>query len=737
MGWFKFKNSTTWYNMIQIGNDGGFATCVLSLYLWQGNKICLSLKGYDCTVSGCTTIYTIPNPISNTWYHIAASYDGTLAKIYLNGDEVLSTTPQLGSYTTGTNFYIGGTNNYYLNGFANDIRYYNNALTAEEIKKIAQGLILHYPLNNAPLSNLHSRPSILPPEYQEVEYIESTGNEYINTGWVPTVDCGVVVKGAFLSYTSSAPMIGSGSTGGSRFFPLAWTSNQSLRFTYGNAEYSRNYIIGEEIFVTFNKPARKLYINGELKHTYGDTYTVSTNPLYLFGTSGYGGNLYLNQSRLWFVRIFDNGDQIKRNLVPCYRISDKKPGMYDTVNGVFYTNASGSGEFKCGPLIKSIPNEYISLNYIESTGTQYLNINRKMTATSERFFTTEWTSFVNGNYGFNASGSKEVIFKINASTNQNYLGGSFNYQWSANKIYNIYLSTISNALQLIVDGEIIRSSSGTTAQKEEYLFAYISSSSSTNEDPNTKIKQRYWHYYIRDNGIPVRDFRPALRISDKKPGMYDLVNDVFYINEGTGEFNYSVLTTEYDISGYRRDGTYLLPNTLVNNDSINKFKRVYNFTTSGSAIVGTDDFNTIPEFTYSCWIKPSATRVMYNIAGYRQGNNSYRSLSIDNSLGSGFHTYISGSDIQVGAVTPSVYDNKWHMLTVTYDGTTIITYTDGIKTNERAVTLQQPIGSFSINYPDTNNMNRYYVGDISDVRVYATALDSEAIQELYNMGKLS
>lgn len=32
------------------------------------------------------------------------------------------------------------------------------------------------------------------------------------------------------------------------------------------------------------------------------------------------------------------------NLVPCYRKSDGEIGMYDLVNGVFYTN-SGSGTF--------------------------------------------------------------------------------------------------------------------------------------------------------------------------------------------------------------------------------------------------------------------------------------------------------------------------------------------------------------------------------------------------------
>ena len=34
----------------------------------------------------------------------------------------------------------------------------------------------------------------------------------------------------------------------------------------------------------------------------------------------------------------------------------------------------------------------------------------------------------------------------------------------------------------------------------------------------------------------VRDLIPCYRKVDNVAGMYDLVNDVFYTNEGTGEF---------------------------------------------------------------------------------------------------------------------------------------------------------------------------------------------------------
>lgn len=42
------------------------------------------------------------------------------------------------------------------------------------------------------------------------------------------------------------------------------------------------------------------------------------------------------------------------NLIPVYRKSDSKPGLYDTVNDIFYTN-QGSGEFVVGDPVVPAP----------------------------------------------------------------------------------------------------------------------------------------------------------------------------------------------------------------------------------------------------------------------------------------------------------------------------------------------------------------------------------------------
>jgi hypothetical protein len=73
--------------------------------------------------------------VADTWYHVVGTYDGTTARIYLNGEAVAS-----GSRTAGSNsvpFRVGasprGAN--YNNGNIARASIYNRALTASEVKQ--------------------------------------------------------------------------------------------------------------------------------------------------------------------------------------------------------------------------------------------------------------------------------------------------------------------------------------------------------------------------------------------------------------------------------------------------------------------------------------------------------------------------------------------------------------------------------------------------------------------------
>jgi hypothetical protein len=79
----------------------------------------------------------------------------------------------------------------------------------------------------------------LPYEYQKVEYIEATGNQYIDTNYVPTMNTKIDAEFQFSSgNNSSVPLIGARMGAGNinRFLPLAMSGTNAMRITLGNSE---------------------------------------------------------------------------------------------------------------------------------------------------------------------------------------------------------------------------------------------------------------------------------------------------------------------------------------------------------------------------------------------------------------------------------------------------------------------------------------------------------------------
>ena len=53
----------------------------------------------------------------------------------------------------------------------------------------------------------------------------------------------------------------------------------------------------------------------------------------------------------------------------------------------------------------------------------------------------------------------------------------------------------------------------------------------------SKIIGKIYYCQIFTYNTVVRNFIPCYRESDNKPGLYDLVNNEFYTNQGTGDFD--------------------------------------------------------------------------------------------------------------------------------------------------------------------------------------------------------
>lgn len=93
---------------------------------------------------------------TNKWYHLAFVRTSTHKYIYINGVLVGSGVKNTPTKVNTNYAVIGGSqgsnsaapSDNMLNGYLQDVRIYNHALSAAEIKKLSQGLIAHYKLDD-------------------------------------------------------------------------------------------------------------------------------------------------------------------------------------------------------------------------------------------------------------------------------------------------------------------------------------------------------------------------------------------------------------------------------------------------------------------------------------------------------------------------------------------------------------------------------------------------------------
>ena len=183
--------------------------------------------------------------------------------------------------------------------------------------------------------------------------------------------------------------------------------------------------------------------------------------------------------------------------------------------------------------------EYVPVEYLESTGTQYINT---------------------GIAGNNENLRIELTFEIRAFTQYggvfgNYVSETANcwrmiqYSSDINRAY-ITSGSITNKSKLIVLAKNTKHTFAIEAKKYILNGAATSLgnlSSGTENSTNiciftaraggTSSKMRLYSFKVYDSGNLVRDFIPALDWNDR-PCMYDKVSGELFYNQGTGEFLY-------------------------------------------------------------------------------------------------------------------------------------------------------------------------------------------------------
>jgi hypothetical protein len=195
-----------------------------------------------------------------------------------------------------------------------------------------------------------------------------------------------------------------------------------------------------------------------------------------------------------------------------------------------------------------LPDGYTQLEYIESTGTQWINTGIGVCPNIETYMMVNYyqnptDAYNYGVYYNNDSDTLAANYRTRNYGNLDFRAG-LSYQ---TPIIQLVLNTdylieqtktefaITNmANQARVSKPIITKKSGSGNSRPIYLFCVNLRGSAA-----ALMSFRCKRFWIQANDIFLWDGVPALRESDSKPGLYDVVNDTFYTNAGTGEFLYA------------------------------------------------------------------------------------------------------------------------------------------------------------------------------------------------------
>ena len=190
-------------------------------------------------------------------------------------------------------------------------------------------------------------------------YIETTGGQYIDTGYAANLNTAVEVT--FQTNSGNKWLFGSRTSGGaSNTYAVHVSSMNSIWFQMANDSSSTQFSVGnikdKQTTITVNKDAA--YLNGTQIGTVGRTsFGDNTLSLYLgvINANGSGTDRPF-VGKIYSSRIWDNGELV-RFFVPA-RDKDGNVGFYDLVTHQMFLNA-GTGNFAYGH----------SINYIANGGT--------------------------------------------------------------------------------------------------------------------------------------------------------------------------------------------------------------------------------------------------------------------------------------------------------------------------------------------------------------------------------
>ena len=202
--------------------------------------------------------------------------------------------------------------------------------------------------------------------------------------------------------------------------------------------------------------------------------------------------------------------------------------------------------------------------------------------------------------------------------------------------------------------------------------------------------------------------------------------DFRVMSAGINELGESILTTNYDFDGTKYITFGWAPER--------KYTRSVYFNGTSDYIDMEDALNLNPTaFTISAWIKRDAldsgiaSIVSKRGSAFTQGYD-FRILNTNK-----LQFYIKNGTNQIHYSNTAIPNEEWHHVAITYDGSTVSIFIDGVLDNSAASTAPlSTTDSFFIGAAGKNAPTQFFMGNIDEVRIWDTNLSESQLRFIMN-----
>lgn len=403
----------------------------------------------------------------------------------------------------------------------------------------------------------------LPIGMVKLEYLESVGTQYIETGITMNSTYGVEIDAKQTATTTSVAryLFGDAPAQNTRYLLCVTSGADNYRFGLenGNKDSSVNAYDGR--FHVHKVKDKTYYIDGTSYGSLSVTDFTGGRASRLFNVQTTSSQTE-NYWQVRYCKIFDDSGRLIADMIPALRLYDNKPGMYDLVRRQFLTNA-GSGEFKYEVPLDTT--KYRRLSYLENIGTSYIDTGLHIDDTC---------GFKIEAQAITAKDAMPIGVKGAGNTRWCYNPSTSNVNLSWNTIYkaddtsttpgtttakHIVKLNYFNDRKRFLDATEKDAITETLHVNASTYSVCLFAAKWADETPSLNFTGRIYSVTITKGNSVLGNYIPALRLADNKPGMYDTMTGNFLTNAGTGEFVYPLKEAEYRIGSYlQSSGTQMI-----------------------------------------------------------------------------------------------------------------------------------------------------------------------------------